>query len=77
MRCQQQSAKCVLVMGAELPDDIVKNMKMLKRMQVLEEKGSAFATRPLSSLPVIGAPSIGTRLVFVIHLVILLWLSVS
>ncbi len=28
---------------------------MLKRMQVLEEKGTEFATRPLRSLPVIGA----------------------
>ena len=27
---------------------------MLKRMQVLEEKGIDFATRPLRSLPVIG-----------------------
>ncbi len=43
-------------MGAEIPDEVVHKTKMLKRMQVLEEKGSAFATRPLSSLPVIGAP---------------------
>ncbi|EIE20202.1 CBS-domain-containing protein [Coccomyxa subellipsoidea C-169] len=38
----------------ELDDDIVHNAKMLKRMQVLEEKGTDFATRPLRSLPVIG-----------------------
>ena len=42
------------LLGAELPDDVVHKAKMLKRMQVLEEKGIAFATRPLSSLPVIG-----------------------
>ena len=28
--------------------------KMLKRMQILERKGTAFATRPLKSLPVMG-----------------------
>ncbi|CAL5228776.1 g11966 [Coccomyxa viridis] len=39
----------------ELPDDVVHKAKMLKRMQVLEEKGVAFATRPLSSLPAIGS----------------------
>ncbi|CAK0782562.1 hypothetical protein CVIRNUC_005774 [Coccomyxa viridis] len=39
----------------ELPDDVVHRTKMLKRMQVLEEKGPAFATRSLSSLPVIGS----------------------
>lgn len=39
---------------AELDDDIVHKAKMLKRMQVLEEKGTDFATRPLRSLPVIG-----------------------
>ena len=44
------------ILGAEIPDEVVHKTKMLKRMQVLEEKGSAFATRPLSSLPVIGAP---------------------
>ncbi|KAK9901266.1 hypothetical protein WJX75_003216 [Coccomyxa subellipsoidea] len=38
----------------ELDDDIVHKAKMLKRMQVLEEKGTDFATRPLRSLPVIG-----------------------
>lgn len=42
------------LLGAELPDDVIHKTKMLKRMQVLEEKGAAFATRPLSSLPVIG-----------------------
>ena len=46
----------MLLLGAELPDDVVHRTKMLKRMQVLEEKGPAFATRPLSSLPVIGTP---------------------
>ena len=44
------------MLGAELPDEVVHRTKMLKRMQVLEEKGPAFATRPLSSLPVIGTP---------------------
>ena len=43
-----------LELCAELPDEIIHKTRMLKRMQVLEEKGSAFATRPLSSLPVIG-----------------------
>ncbi len=42
------------MLSAELDDDIVHNAKMLKRMQVLEEKGTDFATRPLRSLPVIG-----------------------
>ncbi|CAL8470950.1 g10492 [Coccomyxa elongata] len=38
----------------ELDESIIHKAKMLKRMQVLEEKGTEFATRPLLSLPVIG-----------------------
>lgn len=49
------SDKSLLGWVAELDEDVIHKAKMLKRMQVLEEKGTEFATRPLKSLPVIGA----------------------
>ena len=40
--------------SAELDEETLGKAKMLRRMQILEARGSTFATRPLQSLPVIG-----------------------